>query len=307
MSKSIAILIPCFNEAIAIGSVIAEFKDVIPEAVIYVYDNNSMDATYQIAKDCGVVVRREYRQGKGNVIRRMFADIDADIYLLVDGDGTYDAKSSRKLINAVYEGPYDLVNARRVEGHADNYRCGHRLGNLMLTGLVSLIFSREFSDMLSGYKVLSRRFVKSFPAMSAGFEIETELTVHALEMKMSTFEMDTPYFNRPVGSESKLSTFKDGFKILRIIINLIQSEKPLEFYSTVSMVLCALSACYFYPVLETYLEIGLVPRIPTLISALTLVTLAALSFIVGLIQQSITLSRRESKRLSYLSILPPKL
>lgn len=307
MKNNIAILIPCFNESIAIRSVITAFKDAIPEAVIYVYDNNSTDSTFEIAKSCGVVVRREHRQGKGNVIRRMFADIDADLYLLVDGDGTYDAKSSKKLINTIYEGPYDLVNARRVEGHANNYRGGHRLGNLLLTGLVSLIFSREFSDMLSGYKVFSRRFVKSFPAMSAGFEIETELTVHALEMKMPTIEIDTPYFNRPLGSESKLNTFRDGFRILRIIVNLIQSEKPLEFYSTISMVLCALSAYYFYPILETYLEVGLVPRIPTLISALTLITLATLSFVVGLIQQSITLSRREAKRLSYLKILPPQL
>lgn len=306
MNKNIAVLIPCFNESISIGLVIAEFKEAIPEAVIYVYDNNSTDATYQIAKSCGAVVRREFRQGKGNVIRRMFADIDADIYLLVDGDGTYDAKSSRKLINTIYQGPYDLVNARRIEGHTDNYRGGHRLGNLMLTGLVSLIFSREFSDMLSGYKAFSRRFVKSFPAMSTGFEIETELTVHALEMKMPTIEIDTPYFNRPPGSESKLNTFRDGFRILRIIVNLIQSEKPLEFYTAISIILCALSAYYFYPVLETYLEIGLVPRIPTLISALTLVTLATLSFVVGLIQQSITLSRREAKRLSYLRILPPQ-
>ncbi len=277
----VAILIPCHNEASAIGAVVEGFRRALPDARIYVYDNNSTDETAAIAAARGATVRREPLQGKGHVVRRMFADVEADIYLLVDGDGTYDAGAAAALIDRLLEDRCDMVTARRVETGAEAYRTGHRLGNRLLTGLVSRLFGSRFDDILSGYRAFSRRFVKSFPALSTGFEIETELTVHALSLAMPVAELATSYGGRVEGTASKLRTFRDGFRILKTIAQLTKEERPLLFFSAGFVVLAAASLGLATPVVIEWLETGLVPRFPTAILAASVMLLAFLSLASG--------------------------
>jgi glycosyltransferase involved in cell wall biosynthesis len=296
----IAVLIPCFNEEIAIPHVVRDFRNALPSARIYVYDNNSRDKTVQVATAANAIVRSEPLQGKGNVIRRMFSDIDADIYLLVDGDNTYEAAAAPKMIAALVEGSLDMVVGRRVEAAELAYRPGHRFGNTMLTGVVAMIFGSCTQDMLSGYRVFSRRFVKSFPALSRGFEIETELTVHALELRMPTLDIDTRYVGRLPGSQSKLNTVRDGFRIFRMIGALVKEERPLQFFGLSSIALAVGSLALIYPVFMEYLRTGLVPRFPTAILSAAIMTVAILAFFAGLILDTVTHGRREMKRLTYL-------
>jgi len=302
VAPRIAVLIPCYNEEVAIPKVIADFRARLPEATIYVYDNNSRDRTMEVAREAGAVVRRETLQGKGNVVRRMFADIEADIYLLVDGDDTYDAASAPGLVRKVMDEQLDMVIGARVETADAAYRQGHRLGNAVLTGIVRWIFGDRMSDMLSGYRVFSRRFVKSFPALSSGFETETEFTIHALDLAMPLGEVATPYKERPPGSTSKLRTYADGIRILRAILVLVKEERPLPFFSLVALGLLLLSLILIAPVLLTFLETGLVPRIPTAVLATGLALLSFLSLACGLILDSVSRGRREAKRLAYLAV-----
>lgn len=277
----------------------------MPSAKIYVYDNNSQDDTAAIAAAAGANVRREARQGKGNVVRRMFADIDADVYILVDGDGTYEAAAPPALIERLFKENLDFVNAARIPTDEGSYPAGHRFGNWMLSRLVRWIFGRQFSDMLSGYKALSRRFVKSFPAMSTGFETETELAVHALELRMPCAELQAAYKRRPEGSESKLRTYRDGVKILMLVARLVKDERPLQFFALTSLLLFVIAGILIAPVLVTFVKTGLVPRFPTAILALGLVIVGTLSFFAGLILEMITRTRQELKRLLYLSLSGP--
>jgi glycosyltransferase involved in cell wall biosynthesis len=298
----IAVLIPCYNEAVTIGQVVKDFRTALPSATVYVYDNNSTDSTSQVAREAGAEVRLETLQGKGNVIRRMFADIEADIYVMVDGDDTYDAACAPAMIEHLIEHRLDMVNGARVTDIEAAYRPGHRWGNRLLTGFVATIFGNRIHDMLSGYRVFSRRFVKSFPALSSGFETETELTVHALELRMQVAEMETRYKDRPEGSISKLSTVKDGVRILKTILHLIKEERPLQFFTMIAASLALISVLLAIPILLTYLETGLVPRFPTAILCSALMLLAFLSFYAGLILNTVTTARREFKRLVYLRI-----
>jgi len=298
----IAVLIPCYNEEVAIPGVVAGFRAALPPATIYVYDNNSGDRTIAAAREAGAVVRSETLQGKGHVVRRMFADIEADIYVLVDGDGTYDPAAAPEMVRLLLEGRLDMVNGFRVSEARAAYRPGHRLGNSMITGLVRSIFGKGVSDMLSGYRVFSRRFVKSFPALSAGFETETEFTVHALELNMPIAEIRTAYRERPEGSASKLRTYTDGFRILRTILVLAKEERPLLLFSLAGLVLLLLGVALGLPVVAHFLATGLVPRLPTAVLATGLVLLSFLAFACGLILDSVTRGRREMKRLAYLAI-----
>jgi len=298
----IAVLIPCYNEELTVRPTVAAFKSALPSATVYVYDNNSSDRTIEVGREAGAVVRREPRQGKGQVVRRMFADIDADIYVLVDGDATYDAADAPSMIERAIEDGLDFVNGARSSEAVEAYRRGHRFGNYILTGLVRRIFGRQFTDMLSGYKVLSRRFVKSFPAMSRGFEIETELAVHALELRMPCAEMPTHYRERPAGSFSKLKTFRDGVRILRLIASLVKDERPLQFFALSGIALMVLGVILAIPLMETYFETGLVPRLPTAVLTVGLVILGVLSTFAGLILDMVTTTRREMKRLAYLAV-----
>ncbi len=298
----VAVLVPCYNEEAAVATVVKDFRKALPDAKIYVYDNNSRDRTVEIARKAGAIVRNEPLQGKGNVVRRMFSDIEADVYVLVDGDATYDAASAPKMINALLDGPLDMVNGARVTDIEKAYRPGHRFGNLMLTGMVAWIFGNRFTDMLSGYRVMSRRYVKSFPALAAGFETETELTVHALELRMPLAEVPTPYKDRPVGSVSKLSTFRDGFRILFTIVVLVKEERPLQFFSLLAVALAMFSVGLAVPVVEEYVASGLVPRLPTAVLSTGLMILSFLSLSAGLILDTVTRGRREMKRMRYLNI-----
>jgi len=298
----IAVLVPCYNEEAAVRKVIEDFRAALPAATIFVYDNNSQDRTAEVARSAGAIVRTERLQGKGNVVRRMFADIEADVYALVDGDDTYDAASAPLLIRKLLEESLDMVNAVRVESSVSAYRRGHRLGNRLLTGLVAWIFGRRSSDMLSGYRIFSRRFVKSFPALAAGFEIETELTVHALELRLPFAEMPTPYRERPAGSVSKLNTYGDGMRIARMILKLIKEEKPLAFFLAAAAVLAVASLVLGFPVLIEYRKTGLVPRLPTAVLSMGLMLMAFLSFTCGLVLDTVTRGRIEAKRLAYLNI-----
>jgi glycosyltransferase involved in cell wall biosynthesis len=296
----IAVLVPCYNEAITVAKVIEDFRAALPQAEICVFDNNSRDDTAAIAKRHGARVQRVGLQGKGHVVRRLFADVEADFYVLVDGDDTYHAASASALLALARGGRHDMVVAvRRAEAEAA-YRRGHAFGNRMLTGFLGWLFGRPCKDILSGYRVFSRRFVKSFPVLSEGFEIETELTVHALELKMSVGELDTPYGERPEGSVSKLSTYRDGWRILRTMLRLFNAERPLAFFSAIGAVLALAAAVIAVPLLVTYLETGLVPRFPTAILSTGLMVLAALSFFAGLILDTVTRGRRELKMLAYL-------
>jgi glycosyltransferase involved in cell wall biosynthesis len=300
----IAVLVPCFNEELTVGKTVADFRKALPLATVYVYDNNSTDRTVEIANAAGAVVRNESRQGKGNVVRRMFADIDADVYVLVDGDATYEAQAARPMVRRAIDENLDFINGARVSQKMEAYRRGHRLGNYVLTALVRNIFGRQFTDMLSGYKVFSRRYVKSFPATSRGFEIETELTVHALELRMPSAEEFTAYGERPSGSVSKLSTFRDGARILRLIFDLVRNERPLQFFGLVGVVLILVAMALAIPLGETYFETGLVPRLPTAILAVGLIIIGFLSCLAGLILDVVATMRSEMKRLAYLSYPP---
>lgn len=299
---SIAVLVPCLNEEAAIGKVVADFRSALPTASVFVYDNASTDGTVRAARDAGAIVREEPVRGKGNVVRRMFADVDADIYVLVDGDDTYSAAHAPDLVKTLVERQLDMVNAARVHAMAAAYRRGHRFGNRMLTAMVATVFGNRFRDILSGYRVFSRRFVKSFPALATGFETETELTVHALGLGMPVAEIETPYKERPPASASKLRTYRDGFRVLRAIMLLAKQERPLAFFSTITAVLVATALLLAYPLLLTYEQTGLVPRLPTAVLATGIMLLASLSLIAGLILDTVTRGRREMKRLHYLSI-----
>jgi len=301
----VAVLIPCYNEEAAIGMVIQDFKAHLPDATIYVYDNNSSDRTVEVATAAGAVVRHEPLQGKGNVVRRMFADIEADVYVMVDGDDTYHAPSAPLMVKRLWEEQLDMVNGQRVTEIVAAYRPGHRLGNRVLTGMVAQVFGHRIQDMLSGYRVFSRRFVKTFPALAAGFETETEFTVHALELRMPIAEVKTPYKDRPEGSVSKLRTFRDGFRILRTILVLVKEERPLPFFATLFGLLLLAALGLAVPVLVTYMQTGLVPRLPTAVLATGLALLAFLSLTCGLILDTVTHGRREMKRLRYLTIPAP--
>ena len=302
-TRRVAVLIPCYNEAATIAQVVGDFHAALPGAVVYVYDNNSTDGTGEAAHAAGAVVVREARQGKGHVVRRMFRDIDADVFVLVDGDATYDAASLPKLIAELAAG-VDMVVAARVSQNSAAYRRGHQFGNRTLTGFVAAVFGKELRDMLSGYRVMSRRFVKSFPALSTCFEIETELTVHALELDLPISEVDTPYFARPAGSVSKLNTWRDGARIMSTILHLYRSERPLIFFAVVGALLAALSVLLAVPVVVTYVETGLVPRIPTAVLSTGLMILAFLSIAVGFVLDTVSQGRRELKLLAYLAQPP---
>jgi len=301
----IAVIIPCFNEGHAIAEVVHGFKSVLPSAKIYVFDNNSTDETVAIAGAAGALIRRETLQGKGNVVRRMFADVDADAYVMVDGDSTYDPSYAAHMVNRLFEERLDMVVGTRVASHTAAYRPGHRFGNRLLTFSVANLFGERFTDMLSGYRVFSRRFVKSFPAMSSGFEIETELTIHALELLLPVAEVATPYRIRVSGSSSKLRTYSDGLKILRLIVVLYKNERPFQFFSVIGGVFIAVALALGIPLVVTFIKTGLVPRQPTAILATGLVLLSALSFIAGLILDTVTRGRREMRRLAYLAVPPP--
>ena len=298
----IAVMVPCLNEEASIVQVIRDFQAALPGALIFVYDNGSTDSTIEKAQSAGAIVRREPLKGKGNVMRRMFADIEVDIYVLVDGDNTYHAPSVNGLIDLLIGNSLDMVNGAREEQHEDAYRAGHRFGNWMLTALVAWFFGAHFKDMLSGYRVMSRRFVKSFPALASGFEIETELTVHALQLRLPIAERATPYRERPPASSSKLRTIPDGIRILKLILRLIREEKPLEFFSWVSAALFVLAVILGVPVVAEYFETGLVPRVPTAVLATGVMLLGFLSFSCGLILATVTRGRVEAKRLRYLSV-----
>lgn len=300
-----AVVIPCYNEQASIGLVVQEFQDALPDADIYVYDNRSDDDTAQIARAAGAIVKYERERGKGNVVRRMFADVDADIYVLVDGDNTYEAAAAPRMIDLALTDGLDMVTGCRVTEVAAAYRPGHKFGNWLLTNMVTTIFGRRTKDMLSGYRVFSRRFVKSFPALSGGFEIETEFTVHALELRMPIADVDTDYIDRLPGSSSKLNTVRDGFRILRLIFNLVKEERPLQFFSTISAILTVVALALGYPIVVEYFQTGLVPRFPTAILASAIVVIATLSFLAGIILDTVTLGRREMKRLRYLSLPGP--
>ena len=306
MTPRIAVLVPCYNEEAAIAAVVRDFRRVLPSAVVYVYDNNSRDQTAARAREAGAVVRQEMRQGKGNVVRRMFADIDADIYVLVDGDDTYDAEAAPRLIRNAIETGADLVTARRVHTQAAAYRPGHVLGNRMLSGLTALLLKVQLTDMLSGYRIFSRRFVKSFPFTAQGFGIETELTVHAARLMMPMAELDTRYKERPVGSVSKLNTWRDGFRILRTIVHLVREERPLVFFSCFFLLLALTSLLIGAPVVAEYVRTGLVPRLPTAVLATGLMLLAFLALMAGLILDTVTRGRWEQKRMAYLAIPGPQ-
>ena len=299
---SISLLIPAYNEEKGIGRVVAHFRQVLPSAEIFVYDNNSLDGTLEITHQLGVNARQELRQGKGYVVRRMFADIDSDIYILVDGDNTYDPQIAPTLVEILIHNGLDMINCARIPTTPTAYRPGHQLGNKLLSGIVRFIFGNNFQDMLSGYRVFSRRFVKSFPGMTTGFEIETELTIHALQLEMPSMEIPCHFQNRIEGSESKLKTFSDGFRILKTILNLVRQEKPMALFSGVSFFLSTLSLLLAYPLVETYLETGIVPRIPTAILSTGLMLGGLLSLTCGLILDTVTRGRQETKRLAYLSI-----
>lgn len=294
-------LIPCYNEAVSIGQVVADFRRVLPAAKIYVYDNNSSDGTAEIARNAGAIIRLEKQQGKGAVVRRMFADVEADVYVMIDGDGTYDVPSAPALLALLLSGPYDLVNGARETDIREAYRRGHRFGNKLLTGIVGYIFGTYIKDMLSGYKIFSRRYVKTFPAGSTGFEIETELVVHALEMRLPTAEMPTPYRDRAEGSTSKLRTFRDGFRILGLIAQLVKEERPLEFFGLLGLGIAIVAAILGTSVVLEFLETGLVPRLPTALFATGAMLAALLAVFSGLILDTVTKGRREMKRLAYLA------
>ncbi len=301
----IAVLVPCLNEEAGVASVVQAMRAALPAATVHVYDNGSTDNTIERAQAAGAVVRREPMRGKGNVVRRMFADVDADVYVLVDGDGTYDATTAPVLVQRLLDEQLDMVNAARISDHAAAYRAGHRMGNVMISSAVAYIFGNRFRDILSGYRVFSRRFVKSFPALAAGFEIETELTVHALQLRMPTAEIDTRYDERAAGSVSKLHTYRDGFRIVRTILRMAKEERPLLFFSLIAALLGAAAIGLSVPIFQEYGRTGLVPRFPTAILSTGIMILAFLSLTCGFVLDTVTRGRYEMKRLHYLREQPP--
>jgi glycosyltransferase involved in cell wall biosynthesis len=303
----IAVLVPCYNEEAAVATVVADFRKALPAAEIYVYDNNSRDRTAAVAREAGAIVRSERRQGKGHVVRRMFADVEADIYVLVDGDATYDAPSAPGMIDKLLDEHLDMVVGFRIDQSQAAYRLGHRTGNRMLTGFLSSTFGQEFKDILSGYRVFSRRFVKSFPVLSDGFEIETELAVYALELSLPVAEVETPYYARPEGSFSKLNTWRDGFRILGTMLKLYRSERPLRFFTVIGILLALAAIILAIPIVVTFIETGLVPRLPTAVLSMGLTIVAILSVSSGLVLDTVTRGRREMKMLAYLSQPAPKM
>jgi glycosyltransferase involved in cell wall biosynthesis len=303
---SIVVLVPCFNEEAAIGKVVKDFRATLPGSAIYVFDNNSTDRSSEIARAAGAKVFEEKHRGKGFVVRRMFADVDADIYVLVDGDATYDAPSVRRMIDRLIDGQLDMVVGSRVDKDKIAYRTGHRAGNRILSSFVAWVFGPSFSDMLSGYRVFSRRFVKSFPVLSGGFEIETELTVHALQLGLPVDEIETPYYARAEGTSSKLSTWRDGFRILLTIVNLYRAERPLPFFTVFGLIAALVSIVLAVPIIITFLETGLVPRLPTAVLSTGLMLLAFLCAGIGLVLDTVTRGRREMKLLAYLSQHAPR-
>ena len=296
----IAVLLPCYNEDAAIAQTVAGFRAALPNATIYVYDNNSKDRTVEVAQAAGAVVRTERMQGKGNVVRRMFADVDADVYVMADGDATYDAEAAPQLVKRLIDEQLDMVVGSRVTQADAAYRRGHVMGNKLLTGMLARLFGRSFTDILSGYRVFSRRFVKSFPVLTGGFEIETEISVHALELKMPVGEVETRYYERPAGSASKLSTYSDGLRILNTIVTLYRIERPLLFFGLIGALLALAALVLSVPLVITFAQTGQVPRFPTAILATGLMILAALCFFAGLILDTVVRGRREVRRLAYL-------
>ena len=302
---TIAVLLPCYNEEVAIGRTVASFAAALPGATIHVYDNNSTDRTIEVARAAGAVVRTERAQGKGAVVRRMFADVDADIYVMADGDATYHAASAPAMVARLIDEQLDMVVGSRVHDAAEAYRRGHVLGNRLMTGMLAQLFGRSFTDIFSGYRVFSRRFVKSYPALSTGFEIETDISVHALELRMPVAEIETPYAARPEGSASKLSTYRDGWRILRTIATLYRIERPLLFFGSIGALLALVAVALGIPLALTFARTGLVPRFPTAIGATGLVILAALCLFAGLILDTVVRGRREVRRLAYLAHRAP--
>jgi len=302
MNPRIAVILPCYNEEAAIGLTVAGFRAALPDADIYVFDNNSADRTTEIAAQAGAIVRREPMQGKGHVVRRMFADIEADIYLMADGDATYDPAAAPAMIQRLIDEHLDMVVGARASEVDAAYRRGHRFGNRMLTGILARLFGRTFSDILSGYRVFSRRFVKSFPILSAGFEIETEISVHALELRMPVAEVVTQYGARPEGSTSKLSTYRDGWRILRTILTLFRIERPVLYFGSLGAILALIAIALAAPLIVTYAQTGLVPRQPTAILVTGLAIVACLCFFAGLILDTVVRGRREMRRLAYLAL-----
>jgi glycosyltransferase involved in cell wall biosynthesis len=301
----IAVLLPCYNEEAAIGATVAGFRSALPGAIVYVYDNNSRDRTREAALEAGAIVRSERQQGKGHVVRRMFADIDADVYVMADGDLTYDPKAAPQMVDLLLAEQLDMVVGTRRHEEKTAYRGGHVLGNKLFTGLLAGLFGRSFSDIFSGYRVFSRRFVKSFPVLSSGFEIETEISVHALELRMPVGEVETSYAARPEGSESKLSTFGDGSRILRTIATLYRIERPVLFYGGIGALLLLAAIVLAIPLIVTYVHTGLVPRVPTAILVTGITIIAVLCFFAGLILDTVTRGRREVRRLAYVSLPAP--
>jgi glycosyltransferase involved in cell wall biosynthesis len=304
-SPRIAVLLPCYNEEAAIAATVAGFRKALPSATVYVYDNNSRDKTREIAAKAGAVVRTERQQGKGHVVRRMFADVDADIYLMADGDLTYDPKAAPAMVDLLLAEQLDMIVGTRKHEEKEAYRGGHVLGNKLFTGILSGLFGRSFTDIFSGYRVFSRRFVKSFPVLSSGFEIETEISVHALELRMPVGEVETAYGARPEGSESKLSTYRDGWRILKTILVLYRVERPTLFYGAIGGFFLGLAFVLAIPLVITYLNTGLVPRFPTAILVTGMTVIAVLCFFAGLILDTVTRGRREVRRLAYLSFPAP--
>jgi glycosyltransferase involved in cell wall biosynthesis len=304
-SLRVAVILPCYNEEAAIGTTVTGFREALPSARIYVYDNNSRDRTCEVAERAGAIVRRETMQGKGHVVRRMFADVEADIYVMADGDATYDPAAAPTMIARLIDEQLDMVVGSRESEVDAAYRRGHRFGNRLLTGILARIFGRSFSDILSGYRVFSRRFVKSFPVLSTGFEIETEISVHALELRMPVSEIVTRYGARPEGSASKLSTWRDGWRILRTIVTLFRIERPVLYFGTVGAALALLALLLVIPLAITYVQTGLVPRVPTAILSTGLAIVACLCFFTGLILDTVVRGRREVRRLAYLALPGP--
>jgi hypothetical protein len=302
----IAVLVPCHNETATVAQVVADFAHALPGAAVWVFDNRSTDDTADRAAAAGALVRNAALKGKGNVVRRMFSDVEADVYVLVDGDGTYDAAAAPMMVRRLIDDGLDMVSAARVSTEAEAFRAGHRFGNRALSGAVQMVFGRQFEDMLSGYRAFSRRFVKSFPAHSRGFEIETELTVHTLQMRLPAAEVEAPYGARPEGSESKLSTFRDGWRILRMISLMVREERPLQFFGVAGLVAMVLAALLAAPVLAGYFQTGLVPRLPTLVVAVGLAVVALLSFFCGLILDTVARDRLEQRWLAYLALEGPE-